>query len=343
MQRQENIGQASEAHAYSELTAEQLAALSKEYEAASAKNDSLLEEVIFILNERIEEKKIKIHAVEGRIKKLESLIEKCKRNGSAALDSVNDVVGTRVVCLFRSDIERIEKLVKNNFEVVEIDNKIENANNPLGYMSVHYLCKMPSKYKGPRYEKTENAIFEIQIRTLCMHCWAAVSHYLEYKGDWDVPKELKLALGALGGLFYVADNQFEQFNAARVASKKILETLPQEVSQDINLDTFSDYLGKKYPDRATVDSQMISDLILEIKRAGYKSIGELDRDIDRAQNAVTEYERAMFGTQQFSQVGMARSALYLASDKMYETRVKYSRKVNEARQKILEFRHLVKR
>src|ERR1017187_5180480 len=241
MQRQENIGQASEAHAYSELTAEQLAALSKEYEAASAKNDSLLEEVIFILNERIEEKKIKIHAVEGRIKKLESLIEKCKRNGSAALDSVNDVVGTRVVCLFRSDIERIEKLVKNNFEVVEIDNKIENANNPLGYMSVHYLCKMPSKYKGPRYEKTENAIFEIQIRTLCMHCWAAVSHYLEYKGDWDVPKELKLALGALGGLFYVADNQFEQFNAARVASKKILETLPQEVSQDINLDTFSDY------------------------------------------------------------------------------------------------------
>src|ERR1035441_10138803 len=80
MQRQENIGQASEAHAYSELTAEQLAALSKEYEAASAKNDSLLEEVIFILNERIEEKKIKIHAVEGRIKKLESLIEKCKRS-----------------------------------------------------------------------------------------------------------------------------------------------------------------------------------------------------------------------------------------------------------------------
>jgi hypothetical protein len=41
-----------------------------------------------------------------------------------------------------------------------------------------------------------------------MHCWAAVSHYLDYKGDWDVPVDLKRALSALSGLFYVADNEF---------------------------------------------------------------------------------------------------------------------------------------
>lgn len=36
--------------------------------------------------------------------------------------------------------------------------------------------------------------FEIQVRTLCMHAWAVVSHYLDYKGDWDVPADLKLSL-----------------------------------------------------------------------------------------------------------------------------------------------------
>jgi ppGpp synthetase/RelA/SpoT-type nucleotidyltranferase len=71
----------------------------------------------------------------------------------------------------------------------------------VGYLSIHYTCRMPDRYLGPRYELTSGIVFEVQVRTLCMHAWATVSHYLDYKGDWDVPAELKRSLSALSGLF----------------------------------------------------------------------------------------------------------------------------------------------
>jgi putative GTP pyrophosphokinase len=175
-------------------------------------------------------------------------------------------------------------------EVIEVDDKLAESNNPLAYMSVHYKCKMPSTYQGQRYEKTANVTFEIQVRTLCMHCWAAVSHHLDYKGDWDVPAELKRAL-ALGGLFYVADDEFEHFNAARLASKKSTEAASKPLEQDINLDTISAYLRKKFPDRAAMVSELISDLVREIREAGYQSLGQVDYDVERALGACNPYEQ----------------------------------------------------
>jgi GTP pyrophosphokinase len=207
--------------------------------------------------------------------------------------------------------------VHDNFEVVNVDDKLEAVESPLGYMSVHYLCKMPEKYTGPRYERTRNIIFEIQVRTLCMHCWAAVSHYLDYKGEWDVPTDLKRALSALGGLFYVADNEFEQFYKTREASRKA----PKAVGAitDINLDTIEEFLLRKFPDRRQTESLLRSDLVRDIKSAGYTSLDEVEREIDRALGVFLRYEKEAFpedSGRRFYDVGAARSALYIASDRM---------------------------
>src|SRR5260370_35528939 len=104
-------------------------------------------------------------------------------------------------------------------------------------MPLHYIAQIPERYKGPRYDKLSSLKFEIQLRTLAMHSWAVISHYIDYKGDWDVPAHLKRSLNALSGLFYVADEQFEQFYIARMQAKTVAKENAAQGASEINLDT----------------------------------------------------------------------------------------------------------
>jgi putative GTP pyrophosphokinase len=220
------------------------------------------------------------------------VLDKCERKGVRDLESLADVVGARVVCLFRSDMSRVAKVLEANFDVVSVDDKLTDA-GPLGYQSTHYVCELPGRYSGPRYENTAGVKFEIQVRTLCMHAWAAVSHHLDYKGDWDVPKELKQALSALGGLFYVADNEFEQFYSARQKSKREAEQsiVADDEEQELNLDTATSYMMQKFKDRKQYGSGSLSKLVKELKAYGYKTILDVDKMIDRGEEAFRAYEK----------------------------------------------------
>jgi hypothetical protein len=125
-----------------------------------------------------------------------------------------------------------------------------------------------------------------------MHAWAAVSHHLDYKGDWDVPNELRQALVALGGLFYVADNQFEQFNAVREKSR--LESkgaASSDDDQDINFDTLDSYLRKKFHGREKGETSSISELVKELKSNGYSTIKDIERMLNRGDAAFRAYEQ----------------------------------------------------
>jgi putative GTP pyrophosphokinase len=185
----------------------------------------------------------------------------------------------------------IEEILRTNFDVLGVDDKLSDG-GPLGYQSTHYLCKLPPRYKGPRYDNTAGVKFEIQVRTLCMHAWAAVSHHLDYKGDWDVPEDLKRALSALGGLFYVADNEFQQFYSARQKSKTEAEqqTRPEK-RQELNLDTILPYLSLRFPERRKPSSASASKLVRELKGYGYETIADLENVLDRGADAFREYER----------------------------------------------------
>ncbi len=308
----------SAAKASEALTAEQIEIMRRSYELNFDKCRFLAEEVVFILEDEVAASKVKIHSIEKRVKTFPSIVEKCKKYDLSDLSSIKDVVGVRVVCLFKPDLATIDKIVRKSFDIVELDDKTSESNDPLGYASIHYICEMPKRYVGPRYSRTSGMLFEIQVRTLCMHCWAAVSHHLDYKGDWDVPADLKQALNALGGLFFVADREFQQFNGERLkylekASAR-LETAPAE---EINLDTLTAYLKKKFPKRRGVTPQAVSDLVQETKRADYKTIKELDSDIDRALPIAEQFEKETQKEGYFYATGITRIALDLASEKFF--------------------------
>jgi hypothetical protein len=223
-------------------------------------------------------------------------------------------------------VERIATVVRNTFQVLSEDNKIQGAEvSSFGYMSVHFVATMKAEYSGPRYDNLANLPFEIQVRTIALDAWANVSHHLDYKSDKDVPAELRKDFYALSGLFYVADRHFEMFYSQSNQSRRYMKELfedavpnDQKEKQELNLDTLAAYLATKFPERQHSSSKHVSGLLSSLLKSGYKTIGEIDVLIDRGAQAfrLYEQEKAMSVTgRQFGSVGAVRTTIYILDDR----------------------------
>jgi putative GTP pyrophosphokinase len=294
------------------------AAISTELSKRERSYAALASEGRFILEQRIDDEGIKIHAIESRVKTQDSIIKKCTLNAiTKPFDDLVDIVGLRIICLFRSDLEIISEIIQNEFNIHSIDDKVMADVESFGYMSVHYVVSLKDSLSGPRYEKIKGIKFEIQVRTLAMHAWAAISHYLAYKGEWDVPDNLKKSLNALSGLFYLADGEFERFYIESNKSRTAAGAL--EKSDEINLDTIRALLVNQYPDREQPNDDDLSELVREIKLAGYEKLSIVKSDLDRASHALSVYETSSPSIFEkrvgyFAAVGAARISLTIASE-----------------------------
>ncbi len=179
----------------------------KEYDSRQEAYKKLGEQAKYLLHGQIEKHKIKIHDINYRIKKINSLLDKIRnKNIVDPFKNIHDLVGIRVVCLLLSDLNDIRKIVKDEFDVIKEDDKIDDAEpNIFGYMSIHVEAKLKHSSENNADNSTEDMIFEIQIRTIAQDAWASICHYLDYKKENVIPKELKRDFYALSGLFYVAD------------------------------------------------------------------------------------------------------------------------------------------
>lgn len=298
--------------------------LIREFEARSSRHKQLEEEALFILKQQLSATQIKYHSVTSRIKELDSFLKKTQRKElDNPLDQIQDIVGLRIVCLFLSDIGRIGNLIRESFSVLSEDNKVEGTDvSSFGYMSVHFIATMKETYVGPRYDSVAKLPFEIQVRTIAMDAWANVSHHLDYKSEEDVPTDLKRDFYALSGLFYVADKHFEMFYGASSQSKEQMSELFAEASpnvkadQEINLDSLTAYLNTKFPDRNHMDSSWVSSLLRDLKQAGYKTIGDIEKMVENTVNAFNQYEHDKFKRTFLADVGVVRISGEIANDEM---------------------------
>lgn len=311
--------------------------LTEKFKSQTPLFQRLLEEALYALQASLEQAGIKYHSLPSRIKNLQSFLEKVKQRETRESDEtqrgkwdpfreIQDIVGLRVVCLYLSDLERIANVIRNAFEVLSEDNKIEGAEvSSFGYMSVHFVAVMRAEYSGPRYDKIGKLPFEIQVRTIAMDAWANVSHHLDYKSDKDVPAELRKDFYALSGLFYVADRHFEMFysqsNQSRREMKELFEDAApgdQKAKQELNLDTLSAYLATKFPEREHAAPKDVSVLLSSLLASGYTTIGEIDQLIDKGAQAfrVYEQEKASHVTGSiFNVVGVVRVTMNILDDR----------------------------
>ena len=184
--------------------------LKKRYQSQIKLFKKLSDTAKYHLTTEIRKRNIKIHSLEDRIKTFDSFLDKMKRQKTTEpFREIRNLLGLRVVCLFRSDLHSISTIIRDIFEIIEDDNKIDNiAANIFGYMGIHFIVKLKN-VSGRGQKSIGDLPFEIQIRTIGQHAWASISEYLYYKQEANVPPYLRRDFNALSGLFHVADAQFE--------------------------------------------------------------------------------------------------------------------------------------
>ena len=137
----------------------------------------------------------------GRVKRAESMIEKCQRKElpvtpKSALKENRDSVGIRVVCNFIDDIYTCIDLINewDDVEIVKQKDYITNA-KPNGYRSYHMILDVERPEEDIVGNTPGHYYVEVQLRTIAMDTWASLEHEMKYKHKIKNPemigKELK--------------------------------------------------------------------------------------------------------------------------------------------------------
>ncbi len=153
----------------------------------------------------------------SRVKSFNSYYRKLLRNlpgdigSSEDLPVITDIVGIRIICAFLEDLTRVESILRNTFDVFEVERKgADRTFREFGYESTHVLLGIPSDC-SEGLSLPNGLIFEIQVRTILQDAWAEVEHELVYKSEFspfDLPLKRKLA--SINASLSLADIIFQE-------------------------------------------------------------------------------------------------------------------------------------
>ena len=128
-----------------------------------------------------------IEQVEGRVKSISSILDKCQKkkiDREDIEDKISDLAGIRIICQFEEDIDTVASIIRNRSDMT-----IKSEKNYLkhikqsGYRSYHLIIYYTvDTINGPKRLQAE-----IQIRTMAMNFWATIEHSLQYKYKGEMP------------------------------------------------------------------------------------------------------------------------------------------------------------
>lgn len=151
-----------------------------------------------------------IEQVDGRVKTISSILDKCRKKGISIEDvttKIEDIAGIRIICQFVEDIERVVELLHNRSDI-EIKQEKDYVKEPKdsGYRSYHMIVW----YTVETMDGPKRIMVEIQIRTMAMNFWATVEHSLQYKYKMHIPKEIEERLLKSAEAVVVLDKEMSQ-------------------------------------------------------------------------------------------------------------------------------------
>ncbi|MBQ8590133.1 MAG: hypothetical protein IJ486_06730 [Firmicutes bacterium] len=195
------------------------------------------------LESLIKESGIEIFGIEHRVKSESSLIGKLNLRGEGfhKLEDLTDILGARIICYFADDVDRVGKLIEQAFDVDHKRSKDKRALirvDSFGYLSVHYICALPHDAGYP--DDICGIYFEIQVRTILQHTWAAINHDMGYKSEFGVPRVVGRELSRIAGLLELADDEFVRVrNTMHAYTSEIREKIANNTAHDVLIDTLS--------------------------------------------------------------------------------------------------------
>jgi putative GTP pyrophosphokinase len=153
--------------------------------------------------------------IKYRLKRFDTFFEKLLRNHRRGKgresEPVSDLLGLRIVCPFLEDVESVERILADHFEVVETERKGGNHSiREFGYDSVHLVVQLPPGLLE-EVPPGSRPVCEIQLRTILQDAWAEVEHELVYKSDISLPNEsVRRKLAALNATLALSDLIFQE-------------------------------------------------------------------------------------------------------------------------------------
>ena len=267
-----------------------------EYRELMPTYEKMQEIVLARLHRALEENNILVTAVEGRVKSEKSLAGKLELKGAKyhTISDITDLVGIRVITFYTDEVDKIAALAENIFEVDwenSVDKRKMHELNSFGYMSLHYICRIPeSVYADPQHPELNHLRFELQMRTALQHVWANMYHDTGYKSGVEVPIEHLRNLNRLAGMLELADEQFSRIRTEINDYRRRVQSLVADGDFDavpLNGDTLRSYLGlepfHKLAERIAAINQAeiyydnLSHYLEVFQTLGFKTLGDLER------------------------------------------------------------------
>jgi len=224
-------------------------------------------------------------SITHRVKEKESFRKKYAKKEYSSPEEMTDMAGVRIIAYTTSDVEKICKLIKQDFAIDQKNsgNKAKDMrSNEVGYLSVHYVASLsdPRKQLG-EYKRYQNLKCEIQVRTLLQHAWAEIEHDRNYKFGGELPEAIKRKFYLVAGTLELMDQQFQTLSDEIVAYGRRVAKETKKGELDIPIDSISvgEFLRQKFPELPLPESQTTVDsmLILELQAMGVQTLADLER------------------------------------------------------------------
>ena len=252
-----------------------------------------------------------VAAVEHRVKTEDSLVGKLRLKGGKYRDifDITDIVGLRVITFYIDDVDKVASIMERLFEIDwenSIDKRKAHEIDSFGYLSLHYICRIPeSAYTDPEHPELNKIRFEVQMRTVLQHAWANMNHDTGYKSGVEIPRVYLRNLSRLAGMLELVDDEFSRIRRElsdyrREVQKLVTSGNLSEVLLDG--DSFRSYLSVKPFDalskkiasinQAEIQPVDLSAFLPLFKAMGFQTLGDIDALVKNYSDAA--YQIACF-------------------------------------------------
>ncbi len=292
--------------------------------------DRLLTNIHCVVEGQLNSAGIPYLNLEKRVKTLDSSFEKvARKHYDDPFKQIEDFCGLRIICYYPSDVDKIVSLLRQEFEVAsEEDTQTRLKANEFGYRSTHLVLSIPKDWlKAPQYRGLDGLKAEVQMRTILMHAWAEIQHKLAYKSADQVPDAFQRKLFRLSAKFEEADEQLEHIRDGLFSYRSEIRPaaglgFASLRGQPLNLDTLTILLDAAYPMREKSDVYN-SELLDELSKVSLTMDDLIDAITAHApfSNQLEKEEDDGDKTFRWMQVGALRSALDMANDAYYSSRL----------------------
>ena len=193
----------------------------------------------------------KVHSVKSRIKDMTHLMEKVIRKTPNRRekygddfkftvenykDEITDLLGIRVIHIFKEDWEEIHNFITNMWNVMEIVANVREGDNtkkfdeqgiavlsrPSGYRSVHYLIES--------YPTNKKLITEVQVRTIFEEGYGEIDHQLRYSHQ-DIPELLGQNLMLLNRIAGSSDEMASLINMLSQSIQEVEHNFKDKIKE----------------------------------------------------------------------------------------------------------------